>query len=115
MSSSDTYQTSTSKRSHDAVPISSRPAERSAMTPFNVMLLSAVGIILGGAAVLNFSPLGSLGRYQLINGTAFGQVIRIDTVTGYLSRCNIRQRKSACEAWTAPDIVAPIPALQSNQ
>ncbi|MBX4864300.1 hypothetical protein HJA86_31115 [Rhizobium bangladeshense] len=115
MNSSDTYQTSASKRSYDAEPTSSRPAERSAMTPFNIVLLSAVGIILGGAAVLNLSPLGSVGRYQLINGTVSGQIIRIDTVTGYLSRCTTRQHKPACEAWTAPDTVPQTPALQSNQ
>ncbi|WP_157179773.1 hypothetical protein [Rhizobium leguminosarum] len=114
MSSSDTYQISTG-RSRDAEPTSSRPAERTPMTPFNVVLLSAVGIILGGAAVLNFSPFGSVGRYQLISGSISGQVIRIDTVTGDLSRCNAHQRKLACEAWTAPDIVGPAPALQTNQ
>jgi hypothetical protein len=112
MSSSDTYQTSTTERSH-AEPTPSRAAERSAMTPFKVVLLSAVGIILGGTAVLNFSPLGSVGRYQLLNGTVYGQVIRIDTATGDLSRCTTRQRKPACEAWAAPDTVTS--ALQSNQ
>lgn len=69
------------------------------MTPFNIILLSAIGIILGGAALLNFSPLGSLGRYQLIKGD-HGTAIRIDTTTGELSFCyGIGVRKPTCLPW----------------
>ncbi|MBB3461078.1 hypothetical protein [Rhizobium sp. BK377] len=101
MSSSDIYQASSNDRSHPADSTSSRPAERTAMTPFNVVLLSAIGIILGGAAVLNFSPFGSLGRYQLVTGTpGTGTAIRIDTTTGELSFCyGIGVRKPTCLPW----------------
>ncbi len=99
MSSSDVYQISTNDRSHQPEPTSNRPAERSAMTPFNVVLLSAVGVILGGAAVLNFSPLGSLGRYQVLKGDG-STVIRMDTATGELSLCyGFALRKPKCLPW----------------
>lgn len=56
------------------------------LSPLAVIALSALGIVLGGAIVLHFSPLGSLGRYQFLllrNST----VVRIDTTSGDLSAC----------------------------
>jgi hypothetical protein len=85
------------------------------MTPSNVILLAAVGIMLGAAAILNLSPYGSLGRYQMIKGNEMGLVIRIDTVTGDLSRCSTSRRVLECERWAAPEVFSPAPAPQANQ
>jgi hypothetical protein len=55
-------------------------------SPLAIVALSALGIILGGAIVLQCSPFGSLGRYQFIllrNST----IVRMDTTSGNLSAC----------------------------
>ncbi|MBY3003948.1 hypothetical protein [Rhizobium leguminosarum] len=56
------------------------------LSPLAVIALSAVGIILGGAIVLHFSPLGSLGRYQFLLLRS-NTVVRMDTTSGDLSAC----------------------------
>lgn len=56
------------------------------LSPLAIVALSALGIVLGGAIMLHFSPLGSLGRYQFLllrNST----VVRMDTTSGDLSAC----------------------------
>lgn len=83
------------------------------MTPSNIILLAAVGVMIGAAAILNLSPFGSLGRYQMIKGNEMGMVIRIDTVTGNLSRCVPSRRSLECEPWAEPDVIASAPAPQS--
>ncbi|TAU02191.1 hypothetical protein [Rhizobium ruizarguesonis] len=74
-----------------------------AISPLAVIALSALGIVLGGAIVVQFSPLGSLGRYQFLllrNST----VVRMDTTSGDLSTCyygsgNIGQ-PATCFPWS---------------
>jgi hypothetical protein len=70
------------------------------MTPSNVVLLAAVGVMIGAAAILNFSPFGSLGRYQFSNMHDSSAIIRMDTTTGELSVCyGFGTRKPICLPW----------------
>ena len=101
--SSETH--SFTSKSQSAEP-QDRPssAQRSSMTPSNVILLAAVGVVTGVAAILNFSPFGSLGRYQFSMTTNGSSIIRMDTTTGELSVCyGFNTRKPICLPWGHDD------------
>ncbi|MDR6904212.1 hypothetical protein J2W52_005846 [Rhizobium miluonense] len=83
------------------------------MTPSNIILLAAVGIGLGALAILNFSPFGSLGRYQF-SPTNASYIVRMDTTTGELSVCyGFSTRKPICLPWGHNDRPFAEPAQPS--
>ena len=108
--SADTH--SLSSRTQSAEPLAgSSPVKRSPMTPSNVMLLAAVGVMIGVTAILNFSPFGSLGRYQFSTVTDSSAIIRMDTTTGELSTCyGFGTRPPTCLPWghTDREFAAPV-------
>lgn len=81
----------------------SAPPAATSLSPLAVVALSALGIVVGCAIVLQVSPWGSLGRYQFLQ-LRDSTLVRIDTTSGALSACYYEDRNigrpATCFPWS---------------
>jgi hypothetical protein len=89
-------------RKQDADRASALPATTS-MSPLAVVALSALGIVVGSAIVLQVSPWAASGRYQFLQ-LRDSALVRIDTTSGALSACYYEDRSigrpATCFPWS---------------